>query len=170
MNNPVFTESQRFRQPWLILLFVALNGGFLYPVIQQVILGNSIGEQPATNFELVLALLLSLLFTALFFIFRLDTEISDQGISARLFPIHRSFRRFEWKDIQHIEVRQYKPLREYGGWGIRFGRNGKAWNIRGNQGIQLVFGNGKKLLIGTNKPEEVKKALEELKPTLSQSN
>ncbi len=170
MSTPIFTESQRFRQPWLILLFVALIGGFLYPVIQQVLLGNPVGAEPVTNFELVLALISSLLFTTLFFIFRLDTELSDQGISARLFPIHRSFRRFAWKDIQHIEVRQYKPLREYGGWGIRFGFKGKAWNISGNKGIQLVFTNGKNLLIGTNKPEEVQKALDNLQPDLGKAN
>lgn len=164
MSKIHFTESQRFRQPAIILLFVILNGGFLYPVIQQVILGYPVGADPVTNFELVLASILSLAFTALFFIFRLDTEISDQGISARLFPLHREFRRFSWDDISHIEVRKYKPLREYGGWGLRFGRNGKAWNISGNQGIQLVFQNGKKLLIGTNQPEEVQKVLDTLPP------
>ena len=163
MSEPLFKESQRFRQPWLILLFIVLNLMFLYPLFQQLILGEPYGDEATSNAELLLMSLLTLGISALFFIFRLDTEISNDGISARLFPLHRKFRRFAWKDIQQIEVRQYKPVWEYGGWGIRYGKNGKAWNISGNQGIQLVFQNGKKLLIGTNDAEAVRGVIDQLK-------
>jgi len=163
MSEPLFKESQRFRQPWLILLFIVLNLMFLFPLFQQLILGEPFGDEPTSNGELILISLLTLGISAVFFIFRLDTEISEEGISARLFPLHRKFRHFAWKDIQQIEVRQYKPLREYGGWGIRYGKNGKAWNVSGNQGIQLVFQNGKRLLIGTNDAESVRDVVNQLK-------
>ena len=53
---------------------------------------------------------------------------------------------------------------EYGGWGYRISpRNGKAFNIKGSWGLQLVLSNGDKLLLGTQKPEELKKAIEQLK-------
>jgi len=38
----------------------------------------------------------------------------------------------------------------------------EAYNVSGNKGIQLVFTNGRKLLIGTKRPEEVKEILEKL--------
>ncbi|MBX2959059.1 MAG: hypothetical protein KF732_03800 [Flavobacteriales bacterium] len=58
-------------------------------------------------------------------------------------------------------VRQYSPLTEYGGWGIRLGLFGKgtAYNVSGNKGLQLEFTNNKKLLIGTNKPNELTETL-----------
>ena len=61
-------------------------------------------------------------------------------------------------------VRQYSPLLEYGGWGMRIGLfgKGKAWNISGDKGLQLEFTNQKKLLIGTNQPEELAATLEKI--------
>lgn len=41
--------------------------------------------------------------------------------------------------------------RDYGGWGIRYGRKGKAFNVFGSRGLQLEFTNGKRLLIGSQK-------------------
>jgi TATA-box binding protein (TBP) (component of TFIID and TFIIIB) len=37
---------------------------------------------------------------------------------------------------------------------------GKAYNVSGNKGVQLVFKNGKKLLIGSQKADELAKAIE----------
>jgi hypothetical protein len=59
-------------------------------------------------------------------------------------------------------VRKYKPLAEFGGWGLRFGVSGKAYNISGNKGLQLELTNNKKLLIGTQKPEELSEALNKI--------
>ena len=58
-------------------------------------------------------------------------------------------------------VRQYSPIIEYGGWGLRFGIFGKgtAFNVSGNKGLQLEFINNKKLLIGTNKPDALTETL-----------
>ena len=53
---------------------------------------------------------------------------------------------------------------EYGGWGLRGGfflnkGKGTAYNVSGNIGIQLEFVNGKKILIGTHKRDEVDRVL-----------
>ncbi|MHC4338483.1 MAG: hypothetical protein ACYSTG_11155 [Planctomycetota bacterium] len=59
-------------------------------------------------------------------------------------------------------ARTYKPIREYGGWGIRYSFRkgiGRAYNMSGNKGVQLVFKNGKKLLIGSQKPDELAQAI-----------
>lgn len=54
---------------------------------------------------------------------------------------------------------------DYGGWGLRLGffGKGRAYNISGNIGMQIVFKDGKKLLIGTQKSAEIKSFLERLK-------
>ncbi|MBC8644094.1 hypothetical protein H9W95_08645 [Flavobacterium lindanitolerans] len=61
-------------------------------------------------------------------------------------------------------VRQYAPIAEYGGWGLRydFMGKGKALNVSGNKGLQLKFTDNKKLLIGTNKPDELTEILKKL--------
>jgi TATA-box binding protein (TBP) (component of TFIID and TFIIIB) len=46
---------------------------------------------------------------------------------------------------------------------LRYSVNhGKAYNVSGNQGVQLFFTNGKKLLIGTQKPEEITAILKQI--------
>jgi hypothetical protein len=72
-----------------------------------------------------------------------------------------TFKKYSWDKIAKSFVRQYNPIIEYGGWGLRLGLFGKnrAYNISGKEGIQLVFHDHKKLLVGTNKPEEATNAL-----------
>jgi hypothetical protein len=50
-------------------------------------------------------------------------------------------------------------LREYGGWGVRgFGSN-RAYNMRGDQGVQLDLVDGSRVLIGTQRPGELETAI-----------
>ncbi len=95
------------------------------------------------------------LLSALFFVFRLETNITEEAISVRFFPLHLKFRKYLWSDIETAEVRKYKPLLEYGGYGIRGFGNNRALNIAGKTGLQLIFKDGRKLLIGTQKGLEM---------------
>ena len=98
--------------------------------------------------------------SALFFLLKLQTEVRPDGIYVRFFPFHIHFKRFAREDLSEYYARQYKPIREYGGWGIRYSiRNGRAYNVRGNKGVQLVLSTGKKLLIGSQNPEQLEAAI-----------
>jgi len=154
-NNILFSEKQQFRQGWLILLMTFINGIFVYGIYQQLIKGIPFGDNPMSNLGLIFVTLMVATITFFLFTFRLETLISREKISIRFFPFHRTFRDFYWKDIHQATVRQYSPISEYGGWGIRFGANGKAYNVSGNMGLQLEFRVEKKLLIGTKKPDEI---------------
>ena len=104
---------------------------------------------------------LTLVVTLLMINIRLDMQIKKDGIYVRFFPFHLNFRFFSWEVISKSFVRQYNPIAEYGGWGFRlglFGR-GRALNISGDKGLQLEFSDGKKLLIGTIMPEELRETL-----------
>lgn len=95
----------------------------------------------------------------LFFNISLHTEIDSEGISIKFHPFHLKPKKFMFSEMQKCYVRKYNSLVEYGGWGIRYGINGKAYNTRGNMGIQIVLKNNKEILIGTQKPEEVENIL-----------
>lgn len=98
--------------------------------------------------------------TALFVLLKLHTEVRPDGIYVRFFPFHIHFKRFASEDLSECYARQYKPILEYGGWGIRYSiRNGRAYNVSGNKGVQLVFDTGKKLLIGSQNPEQLEAAI-----------
>lgn len=142
-NETLFTEKQRFTQWWLWLIMILVVAFAFY--------------YEESTLERVVALIIPLFL----FILNLETEISQEGISVRFFPFHLKKKFFAWDEIAKAEVREYSPLLEYGGWGIRRGRSGRAYNVKGKMGLQLVLKNGKKVLIGTQKAEELKQILAE---------
>jgi hypothetical protein len=108
---------------------------------------------------------ISILVTILFFYLKLETLIKKDGIYVRFFPFQISFRHFTWAMLKKIYIRKYRPILEYGGWGLRLQlfRKGKAYTVSGNKGLQLEFVNNKKLLIGTKKAEELTEILKQLR-------
>ncbi|WP_157976178.1 hypothetical protein [Lewinella sp. IMCC34191] len=88
----------------------------------------------------------------------LRTRITSDRIEIGFRPFtNKVIRRSE---ISSAYVRQYSPLAEYGGWGYRVGRRGKAYNTMGDQGLQLELMDGSRILIGTQRPREMERVLE----------
>ncbi|MFY1047854.1 hypothetical protein [Chryseobacterium sp. GP-SGM7] len=158
-ENSAFCEKQHFRQWWLWSILIFVLGVSIYNFTDSL-------EYFSTG-ELIASSSVSVIIFILFFIIKLETKIDELGIRVRFFPFHLQFRYFQWKNVEKAFIREYSPITEYGGWGLRGGMfgNGKAYNISGNIGLQLVFKDGKKLLIGTQKSEEINQFLAEIKKT-----
>lgn len=147
-----FKETQRFTQWWLWLVLVG----------SWVVLMYSLATvQPQTTIAYFISFGVGMLLPILFWQMRLMTRITEEGIYVRFVPFHFKEQFFPWESIESAQVRTYSPLMEYGGWGIKYGFNGqgKVFNVAGDQGLQLVFKSGEKLLIGTQKPTEIQAAV-----------
>lgn len=160
----LFTEDQRFKQWWLWLIILGLNGFFLFLAYQQLILKKQVGDRPMSDSGLLIAASIILLVTLMLFYTRLSTRIKKDGIYVKFFPFHFTYKYYSWEMIAKAYVRTYSPLGEYGGWGLRYSLsgNGMAYNVSGNKGLQLELNTGKKILIGTDKPVELEAALNQL--------
>lgn len=163
-NQILFSEKQKFTQWWLFLLLFGISGLFIYALYVQLIMGTPFGDKPIGNGGLFAISIFVLSLNALFFATRLETQIDKKGIYVRFYPFQRKMRFYAWEEIHNVTVRTYKPLLEYGGWGIRYGfrGNGKAYNVSGNKGLQLELKSGEKFLIGTQKSEELNLVIEKL--------
>ena len=157
----VFKEEQRFTQLWLLVILAV---SLIVPVILIV---KEYTQQNSTmsSTEFALTLLGIVASFAFIFIFKLTTRIDEYGIHYQFFPFHLSLRKIAWSEIEKAYVRNYDPIGEYGGWGLKGGllwnkKRGTAVNISGDIGIQLELKNDKKLLIGTKKEQEAKRVLE----------
>ena len=143
-TDPAYREVQRFRPWWLWALLggIALLMLVLGPlsIVGLAILGG------------VAAFLYSL---------RLETEVRADGIYIKMWPLHQSFRRITWSEIERYELRTYKPLREFGGWGIRWVPGGIAYNVRGNRGVWMERTNDRSVLVGTQYGEDFIRAIDE---------
>ena len=147
-----FKETQRFTQWWLWLILIFSWGSMIYAFIS---------EKPTLNVANSISGVIMCALPILFWQMRLITRITDEGIYVRFIPFHFKEQFYPWDSIESAQVRTYSPLKEYGGWGIKFGFNGqgKVYNVSGNEGLQLVFKSGEKLLIGTQKPAEIQAAV-----------
>jgi hypothetical protein len=166
----LFREEQRFRQPllWLGLLAgcLAALGLLGLALWQQLGRGRPLpGANPLSDAMLIAVTALVTVVMAgvlaLFWSARLETEVRPDGLHARFFPFHRRFRHFPLGEITRWEAVRYHPLIEYGGFGIRWGLRGTAWNVSGDRGVRLEFDSRRRLLIGSRRPEELVEALEE---------
>ena len=161
-----FKERQRFKQWWLWLLLIGLSGATIFSLVYQIIYEQSVGHNPMSDKGLVITSALILMLNGLFLAFKLETHMDEEGIHVRFFPFHIKFRTYRWSDVAECKTRQYSPIGEYGGWGLRCWGANRALNVSGNQGVQITFKNGNKLLIGTQAPDLANEAIQELfKPT-----
>ena len=71
-------------------------------------------------------------------------------------------RRIAADAIARVEVvHHYHPIRDHGGWGLRIGRDGeRIYNARGHRGVRIHLRDGSRLLIGSQRPEELAVAIE----------
>ncbi len=155
-----FHEDQQFRQSWVWLILLPITVLIWYIAIMQIIFHTPIGNNPASESEaLILWLLFGILFPIFFYRLKLTTEVRHSGLYIRYSPLHLKFKKIPIdKETKHY-MRTYKPITEYGGWGIKWGPKGKVYNVSGNLGVQLEFKNGKKLLLGTQKPQQLEGAI-----------
>jgi hypothetical protein len=95
-------------------------------------------------------------------VLRMTTEVTPTDLRV-WFGWVPTYRRFvPLGGIQRIEVVSYRPLADYGGWGVRVGRDGvRVLNARGNRGVRLDLADGTKLLIGSQRPEALAVAIEQ---------
>jgi hypothetical protein len=151
-----FREEQQFRQPWIWLIIgVSLLGivPLWYGVYQQLVTGVPWGDEPTSDRTLLLIVAgMTLLVVGILYLFwnsRLVVSLSLEGVTFRFEPFHRHVRTIPWTEVNRAFVRTYRPIIEYGGWGIRFGMKGRAYNVSGNEGLQLELKNGRRVLFGT---------------------
>lgn len=168
-----FQEVQKFRQKILWIFIIILCGGIItfstINLINYIFLGNEIENQSITKMGIILFGVFSYLFSFLLVVFflriKLETIIDQNGLKYKFWPFINKFKEIPFSNIKDINVVTYSPIKEFGGWGYRvsFRGNGYGFNVSGNHGIRIHDKEGKKLLIGTQKAEELKSVLKQLK-------
>lgn len=156
----VFTEIQKFDQWWVRIFAFVICLVVLYPIFH--IFQENL---QANKFEFWISILatvttLTIIF-GIIFIVKLKIKIDEAGIYYGFLPFAKKLNFAKWQEIKECYVRTYNPLIEYGGWGYRrklYGKN-RAYNVKGNIGIQIVFNDGRKLLLGTQLGDEAQRVI-----------
>ena len=159
----IYREEQKFTAWVRWLVYISMAAAVLLSV---VVLNKEVsGYSPSEMRDIIIAVLagvgVPILIAVLFAFLKLETEVRADGLYIRFVPFHIRFKKFAADDLSECYARQYRPILEYGGWGIRYGLSGRgrAYNVSGNKGVQLVLKDDRKLLIGSQKAEKLEEAI-----------
>jgi hypothetical protein len=150
----LFYEKQRFSLRRVGPALATPPCIMLGVLIWQVVLGHPWGKQPMSNGNVIgWTIFLWAIFFRLITV-RLVTEARDDELVISLRGFWRS-RRILLNEIRSAEVISYDPIRDYGGYGIRTGRFGKAYIAAGTRGVRIKLANGATVVIGSQRSEEL---------------
>jgi len=154
MEGPVtrFHEEQRFHGAMLSLLLAVVAFAVLVAVAAAII------SRPDELVLLMVAPLVVVVIALLISMSHLEVDVTDDGVTIAfryLWPT----RRISFADIVGLEVKRYRPLLDYGGWGVRLGMGGWAYTTGGNEGVKLRLRRGIPVLIGSERSRELEAAI-----------
>ena len=159
-----FREEQRFPKWILLLVFLAAGssiGAFAVGFYVQFVRGDPWGSNPMSDGALATTGAVFMVFGFgliwLFASLKLITEVHADAILLRFAPMRA--KRIDLEQIATAEVRSFRPIREYGGWGVRYSKGIKAYLATGTKGVYLTMMDGRDVLIGSQRPEELESAL-----------
>jgi len=148
----VFREEQHF--DWRVYTLIGLG---------EALTGTALARGRISSLDFSLGLLIGLVLLMIVFIFVLHMTTAathaNVFVSFGWIPYYR--RSVLIGDIRCVDVVTYRPISDFGFWGIRSGRDGeRALTARGNRGVRLELSDGSKLLIGSQRPELLAAAID----------
>lgn len=151
----LFDERQ-----WLPAWALALIGGMPLLVLLPLALGGP--EATRQTVATVTALVVGLDLAILLLLGNMRTRVDTRGVLVT-FGLFGWIRfRFHKRDLASALARRYRPLGEFGGWGIRGFGDRRALNMRGDEGVEIRYarkGRAASVLIGSQRPRELEHAL-----------
>jgi len=145
-NGPLFEENQAFAP-------------FVYPLLDAGIVATML---PPTPWSMRIWPMVALGCAANLLYQRTDIDANRIRVQFGFaFPLY--VRNIPLSEIEAASSVTYSPIGEYGGWGIRGMGSRVALNARGNRGVLLTLKSGATILIGSQRPDELAAAIEELR-------
>jgi len=83
------------------------------------------------------------------------TLVTRQNVTVRFGILGIKVLRLRMEEISGVETHEFAPLRDFGGYGMRFNREMKAYFLRGTRGVKLTSASGKKYLIGSDNADRL---------------
>ncbi len=106
-------------------------------------------------------------FLGVLFATRLQIEVNTHGVFRRLHPFQRRVRQVDPAGLAAVRVVNVRPIRNYGGYGLRGRRNGKAYLVRGERGERFDYENGFHLLLGSPRAGALYAAIQQAHPAMT---
>ena len=133
-DQPQYSEKSGF-PAWIFWAIASIPLTiFLYERI-----AHPIDSEPFDWFGLVILGAVGILI----FSIKLDVTVNAEGITYKYPPFHNKPKQMSWANIESAELMKINPLKEFGGWGLRYGKLGTAYTTRGKYILHIKMRQGK---------------------------
>lgn len=151
--NTIYQEKSSMKL-WAFILIPIVS---LF-VLLDVLINNSpkFTQDPEAQWTIIIPILVFLL---LYFI-KLEWKFTESEFRYRFFPFIIKEKIIPYSDIQSMSVMKINPLFEFGGWGLRRGKLGKAYTTDGNLILHIELKSGQKLNFTVKNKVEVERVIE----------
>jgi len=152
MTEPIHEERQGVAA-WVHVIIIAAIGGSVFTV--------AVSPPEVGWWWSVVPLVLGVAVYTLF---------TPMTVSVEPDAMHVRFGRLGWPhwifpidEISDLRAVSFRPMRDFGGWGIRRATDGICLNQRGNRGVRFQHAGGT-YTVGSDDPEQLLTALRAVKP------
>jgi hypothetical protein len=83
------------------------------------------------------------------------TQVTRDMVTVRMGLLGIKLLQLKTADIVGVEVHSFSPLQDFGGYGIRFNREMRAYYLQGDRGVKITARDGNKYLIGSDHPQHL---------------
>ncbi|MGI9627294.1 MAG: hypothetical protein ACR2QM_10700 [Longimicrobiales bacterium] len=153
-DRPVYTERTWFPAwVWVVMWGACLLaiGGMGYGALDEHRPGVLAEDRPVAwllGGASILVLVVPALVTC--FLGRLDVQVFPDRVVVAFGPARWIRTSAAYDEIESVEAVTYRPIRDFGGWGIRMRPGRTAWTVGGNRAVKLSLARGKELYLGSN--------------------
>lgn len=156
----LFREEQHFRQWWLWALVIVPAAVAWWAFIRQVIGGEPFGQNPGPDWLIwIVWALIGLVLPFMFGLISLIVDVTREAVHIHYRPFVR--RSIPLSDVVRVEARTYNAVKEYGGWGVKGWSPAKrAYNVSGNRGAEVFLADGRSVLLGSQRADELAGAIQ----------
>lgn len=156
-TNILFSEQQNITKWYVWIIPVLILVICVYVILNQLLL-QQVGSTDAIPFNILIAMVLLPCILIVFLRhIRMNVEITSKGILYDVRPFSDGY--ILWSEVKEIKLIPYTRM----ALGLASGAYGKTYNISGTHALQLTKKNGQKILLGTDKPELLRKVLEKIR-------
>lgn len=153
-----FQEVQYLPQRRAAVMLAIPPCGMTALLIWHVVLGHPWGKQQLSNASVIGWTIFLWLIYARLLTVRLVTEIRDGEMLVALRGFWRA-RRIPIATIASVEIVHFDSVRDYGGYGIRVTKKGKAYLAGGEDGVRVTLKDGSEVVVGSRRTKELAAAL-----------
>jgi len=156
--EPLFREEQRLSLARLRILTALPPAVMLLLAIWQVGLGHKWGKQPMSNAGIIgWTIFLWLIYVRLITV-KLVTKVFPGELRVAMRGLWRSAR-VGLDKVQSVRVVTVDPAHDWGGYGVRTSRRGRAYLAIGNEGVELEMSGGGVVVVGSRRAAELARVI-----------